>query len=115
MTPPARPPRYSRRHGFLGHYILAGRKPLPAINLLAWAQWFEKSERRVAPDIVGDVRVSTVFLGIDHQYGDGPPLLFETMVFGGPLDQEADRCSTWEQAVEMHAAMLARVTAAVAA
>lgn len=25
--------------------------------------------------------VSTVLLGLDHQYGDGPPLIFETMVF----------------------------------
>ena len=42
---------------------------------------------------------STVFLGLDHQLTeDGPPLLFETMVFGGPLSGETDRCSTWELA-----------------
>lgn len=28
-------------------------------------------------------RVSTVWLGIDHSFGDGgPPIIFETMVFG---------------------------------
>jgi hypothetical protein len=47
--------------------------------------------RRVAEDFVtlADdkvARVSTVFLCVDHQWGDGDPVLFETMVFGGPLD-----------------------------
>ena len=40
-------------------------------------------QRRVAETIVGDARVSTVFLGLDHGCGDDPPVLFETMVFGG--------------------------------
>jgi hypothetical protein len=31
------------------------------------------------------------------------------MVFGGPLDQEQDRCTTWDEAEAMHAAMVARV------
>jgi hypothetical protein len=39
--------------------------------------------RRVALTEWGEVRVSTVFLPIDHgfRYGEGPPLIFETMVF----------------------------------
>ena len=38
--------------------------------------------RRVAYDIVGPFEVSTVFLVIDYDHtGEGPPLLFETMVF----------------------------------
>ena len=36
-------------------------------------------------------------------------MLFETMVFGGPMDQEQDRCTTWDEAEAMHAAMVARV------
>jgi hypothetical protein len=48
--------------------------------------------------------VSTVFLGIDHRFGgEGPPLLFETMIFGGPHDQSQYRCSTWQEAEHMHA------------
>jgi hypothetical protein len=38
-------------------------------------------ERRVAYDDLGHARVSTVFLSLDHGYGDGPPVLYETMVF----------------------------------
>jgi hypothetical protein len=31
------------------------------------------------------------------------------MIFGGPLDQECDRCSTWEAAEKMHEKMMERV------
>lgn len=53
----------------------------------------------------GIAQVSTVFLGIDHNHwGEGLPLLFETMIFGGKHDQEQFRCSTWDEAVDMHEA-----------
>lgn len=59
-------------------------------------------KRRVALDEVGEARISTVFLGIDHQWGSGPPLLFETMVFGGPMDEQQWRYSTWDEAEAGH-------------
>ena len=49
--------------------------------------------------------ISTVFLGIDHNFfGSGPPLLFETMIFGPPDDDELyqTRCCTYAEALEMH-------------
>jgi hypothetical protein len=46
--------------------------------------------------------VSTVFLGLDHAWAGGPPLLFETMVFNGPLNDEQRRCATWDQATAQH-------------
>ena len=61
-----------------------------------------EAHRRVGLWEQGDVSVSTVFLGIDHEFFNGPPLLFETMVFGGEHDGEQWRCSTWDQALEMH-------------
>jgi hypothetical protein len=48
------------------------------------------------------VRVSTVFLVMNHNHFGGPPILFETMVFGGPMDQEQRRCSTWAEAEAQH-------------
>ena len=92
-------------------YILDGHTVVPA-DLMAWAIWFGAADRHVSKEMIGDSKVSTVFLGLDHQYGDGPPLLFETMVFGGPLTDEMDRCSTWEQAEAMHKVMCDRVRAA---
>jgi len=90
------------------HYILDGHATVP-VDLMTWARWFETAKRHVSEEMIGDVRISTVFLGLDHQYGPGPPLLFETMVFGGSLDQEQTRCSTWEEAEHMHAVMVMRV------
>ena len=82
-------------------------------GVLAWARWFERSElQRVVARDGDDVRgiVSTVFIGIDHNFsGTGPPLLWESMVFGGPLDREQARYSSRAAAVAGHAALVARV------
>lgn len=83
-------------------YILVDRKPVPA-DLMTWASFFGSADRIVAKSQFGDVGVSTVFLGLDHRFGDsGPPLIFETMIFGGPHSDYQTRCSTWEEAEEMH-------------
>lgn len=88
-------------------YILKGREAVPCDDLLEWGKWFENREaRKIAADTVDDVRVSTVFLGLDHAFGDGPPLLFETMVFGGPHDQWQDRYSTYDEAEAGHKRVL---------
>ena len=91
-------------------YILdSNGDPVAEEDLLTWARWFEDAgkngKRRVDETTIGDSRVSTVFLGLDHSFGDGPPLIFETLVFGGKLDQEMERYSTKEQALEGHQAM----------
>ena len=93
-------------------YILDGHNVVPA-GLMEWGAMMEGEDRHVAVTEIGTSKVSTVFLGIDHSFGVGPPMLFETMVFGGPMDQEQDRCSTWEQAEAMHKAMCERVEAAL--
>lgn len=55
--------------------------PVPAPSTLAWAQTME-GDWRVAETTIHGYRVSTVFLGIDHNFGyGGPPVLWETMVF----------------------------------
>jgi hypothetical protein len=74
--------------------------------LLTWARWFEDFDRHVRQTVQGDITVSTVFLGLDHQFGDGPPLLFETMVFGGAHNGAQERYSTWEEAEKGHADMV---------
>jgi hypothetical protein len=90
------------------HYILEGHNT-KAVDLITWAMWFEKAERHVADDKVGDVRISTVFLGLDHSFGGGRPLIFETLVFGGPLDGEMERYSTWDEAEAGHKQMAKRI------
>lgn len=74
--------------------------------------------RRVALDevVCGDesVRVSTVHLVLDHNWGNGPPLIFETMVFGGPSKVDGWQCrySTEGEAREGHARVYGALRAA---
>lgn len=89
-------------------------QPVPCEDLLVWAREFGKSDRIVAQDRIGDVLVSTVFLGLNHNFGGGAPILYETMVFGGPLDGEMERYETRAQAEAGHARMVEKVTQAQA-
>ena len=86
-----------------GKYILDGREPVEEPDLFKWALWLESADRHVRDTFRDDVRVSTVFLGLDHSYGHGPPLLFETMVFVNGVSETCDRYSTWAEAEEGHA------------
>jgi hypothetical protein len=93
------------------HYILRGHEVVTTDSLAAWGRMFDDSDHRIVGfDMVEDVRVSTVFLGLDHNFGGGPPLLFETMVFGGEYDQQCDRYSTWDEAEAGHRAVVEALT-----
>lgn len=50
------------------------------------------------------VNISTVWLGIDHQFGSGPPLIFESMIFTDLdwMDQYCRRYATWGAAKAGH-------------
>lgn len=91
-------------------YILIGQTPVPEPDLMKWATTFETMDRIVARTEIGESLVSTIFLGLDHGWFGGPPLLFETMVFSS--DRESlycRRCSTWLEAEEQHAATVEMV------
>jgi hypothetical protein len=109
------------------HYILIGQTPVPLdcdpytpqgiANLIQWGRELETCDRRVAfTRVLGLCYVSTVFLGLDHNYerlmgGDGPPILFESMTFwAGDGGDEQERCATWSEAEEIHRQMVAEVT-----
>jgi len=93
-------------------YILDGHVPV-RVEMPEWAKWYEFAQRHVRQDHFGDIYISTVFLGLDHSFGKGPPLLFETLVFGGELNGEMDRYSTWDEAEAGHDRMIERVVAAM--
>ena len=92
-----------------GRYVLDGKTPKPEPDLFVWAEWLENADRHVALSIQGDVRVSTVFIGLDYSFGDGPPLLFETMAFVGDEDAGCERYSTWEEAEASHRRWVDRI------
>ena len=91
------------------NYILKDKKVVKT-DLMTWAKWFETNNRIVKQEILKNGKfISTVFLGMDYNFGEGAPLVFETMVFPkkgvwGELDIE--RYSTWDEAVKGHNAMV---------
>lgn len=99
-----------------GWYILNdNNEPVPA-DVLQAVKWRSGKDRngdincRVALDNIADVRISTVFLGLDQHLGDGPPVLFETMIFGGDYDQYQWRYHTWDEAIAGHKAAVLLVS-----
>lgn len=93
------------------YYILDGHTPVP-VPARVWSQWFGTTEQRIVKQtqVSEDVRVSTVFLGLDHNFAlKGLPVLFETMVFGGLNDGWQDRYHTWEEAETGHEEVVSRL------
>ena len=66
--------------------------------------------KRIALHETDGFSISTVWLGSDHRYGDGPPLIFESLVQGlnHPLDQHIERYSTEDEAREGHARLVSQ-------
>lgn len=103
------------------YYILNPDHSVKVVPLMEWAEWFESTikerwdtPRRVAQTNINDeVNVSTVFLGLDYRFWEGPPLIFETMIFGGQYDQYQDRYSTWDEAVAGHKKAVSKAKFAV--
>ena len=74
--------------------------------LKRWGAQQQKGPIRIGLDFVGDAKVSTVFLTTNHNLsdyrGEGGPILFETMIFGGPKDDYQYRYRTLRQAQKGH-------------
>lgn len=88
------------------------------IDLFEWARLTEDDEyRRIGHAVVCDAadpskayRVSTIWIGIDTALG--PPMIFETLVFGKESEQvRGARYATEDQAREGHTAMVVSVCA----
>lgn len=85
------------------HYDRGGNP----IGLGTWVRLFQQHEsysRIALTEVCPGVQVSTVWLGIDHSFGVGPPVIFETMVFvdveptkvlGVTLDCEGTETYRW--------------------
>lgn len=106
----------------IGHWILDGKTP-KQVSLVVWAEWLENMERRIVARSYYQrhgkrIFASTVFIGLDHRFfGNGPPLLFETMVFDAEIKRGTfldgreftyreeiimDRWSFYDEALEGH-------------
>ena len=120
-------PMYYDRHGF----PVPGDGDLPPTLVWARIREHDRDYQKVAQDELPDGSLlSTVWLGLDHAHGFGPPLIFETMRFEpcasdwlpsranldfpdihGAPDETTDqlRYTTEEEALAAHHEILRRV------
>ncbi len=80
------------------------KKEIPATED-EWNKWFNNpdTDRVVADDEIKDMRVTTIFLGLNHAFEEGVrPLLYETMIFGGSRDGKQWKCGTYDEAEKQH-------------
>lgn len=89
-------------------FFLLIDKQAVACSAEEWAMQFEEmvlnETKHVALQKVKGYRVSTVWLGLNHNYFGGAPHIFETMVFDKKTHDSiyCTRCSTWDEAEKMH-------------
>lgn len=92
-----------------GYYNRKGEQ----ISMMEFAHLCSDPDYKIIARTIGSGRaVSTVWLGLDHQFGSGPPLIFETMVFvvlpSGEWNMseiDCGRYSTEEEALAGHERM----------
>jgi hypothetical protein len=96
-----RPEGIGRRTVMMGWYILNQKdEPVPCDDMAKHSEFMENSGKKfVAKTTVGTYVVSTVFLGLDHNfYDEGPPILWETMVFDSNFNEQY--CKRYSSLVE---------------
>jgi len=90
---------------YMKYWILVDKEVVECKGgVLEWGRRFEYDNRHVGIYRSCGITVSTVFLGIDHSFGRGAPVLFETMVFGDPREEyeyQARYC-TYDEALNGH-------------
>jgi len=99
------------------YWLLAadGETPIPTTDVHRWGAWFKTADRVVRQDFCDgqpqQTGVSTVFLGLDHGFGTGRPVLWESLVYGTSLDGQITRYRSRADALAGHASLLAAVQA----
>lgn len=82
------------------------------LTLTSLGQGTDEWYNRIAQTEIGSYRVSTVWLGLDHGFGQARrrPLIFETMIFGPTgHDEGCERYATETDAREGHARLCEEV------
>jgi hypothetical protein len=92
-------------------YLLdKNNEPVPIEDMITWVTGYSRMDRVVGRDQIDRITISTVFLGLDHNYsGVGGPVLWETMVFGGCMNGDMHRYRSHADAVSGHREVLSMV------
>lgn len=102
---------HDHRPGRPRSYILEGHTPVPCDDHDLVMEWLDDtSRRRIAYDeLPGAITVSTVFLCFDTALRYGPPMLFESVVYGKGGGQEHFTYASWDEAAAGHANIVATI------
>jgi hypothetical protein len=91
------------------YYKLDENKNAIPCSCREWADQLEQmskdNNKHIADETIDGKRISTVWLGLNHNINDRTPHIFETMVFNGDdygHDIYCDRYSTYQEAEEGH-------------
>jgi hypothetical protein len=90
------------------HYMLIDGEVVRAESMEQFIEWqityYSQPDRAIARTYIGEVKVSTVFLFIDHGWprSGTEPTVFETMIFGGKYDEKTWRYTSLEAAMQGH-------------
>lgn len=89
------------------HYILdENGEPTPEPDVRKFSIWFSNFDNRILQRTITKTgeTVSTVFLGFDHAWGGGPPILWETMIYDkdGRFRENQWRFASRESALRHH-------------
>lgn len=117
--------KYPNFEGFIqkkDKFILDDDNNTIPADLMTWGLFLEeqKARRIVKQDTVNNLKISTVFIGLDHkfstqeerQHPDYKPHIFETMIFtenGKGQDCYCCRYATWKEAEKGHQRAIAWV------
>lgn len=86
------------------YFTLDENREVIPCGMQQWAEMFSDGKARTVDyTIVHNCMISTVFLGLDHSFSGGRPLVFETYITcPGTEGSVFLRYSTWEHAEEGH-------------
>lgn len=87
------------------HWIFDERGEPKAVGIFEYIAWASdpNNSNALKQEKVGDVEVSTVLLMCAANLFEHPPIIFETMIFGGEHDQYQYRYATKSEALLGHA------------
>ena len=78
---------------------------VPVEDVVTWPHWVPGHEdQRVLLTVLPDLYVSTIDVGFDPRGDDapGPPLLWETLILGGPLHRREEWHASRDEAIQRH-------------
>ena len=89
----------------MNFYTLKDKKPVQMSSFnLEEMKYIQDPKNRVVrqTEFTNGEKLSTVFLMVDHGWGEGDPILFETMLLGNNGDDILNRYCTWNEAEAGH-------------